>query len=62
MASTTAEVLLYFGTDDTEFEDAVDKIRFSQEPPMEAREIIDLIKPIYWRGYYEGEADGVLQS
>jgi len=57
MASTTTEVLRYFGTDDTDFEDAVNAIRFSREPPMETREIIDLIKPIYLRGYYDAKEE-----
>lgn len=58
MASTTAEVLLYFGTDSEEFKAAVDKLRFSQDPPLETREIINLIGPIWSvafdRGFWEG--------
>jgi hypothetical protein len=62
MASTTAEVMLYFGTDDKDFQRTVNEIRFSDDPSLDAREIIELLKPIYMRGYYEGKADGVLQS
>lgn len=62
MASTTAEVLLYFGTDDPEFRKVVDTLRFITTPQMDTREIIELLKPVYRRGYDEGEADGVLQS
>ena len=57
MASTTAEVLLYFGTDSEEFKAAVDKLRFSQDPPLETREIINLINPIYSEGYGRAERD-----
>ncbi len=57
MASVTAEVLLYFGTDSEDFKGAVDKIRFSQDPPLETREIIELIKPIYNEGYDRAERD-----
>lgn len=62
MASVTAEVLLYFGTDDKDFQRTVNEIRFSDDPSLDAQEIIELLKPIYMRGYYEGKADGVLQS
>lgn len=57
MASTTAEVLLYFGTDEPKFKEAVDKIRFLSDPPLETREIINLIGPIYNRGYDAAERD-----
>lgn len=57
MASTTAEVLLYFGTDDPEFRKAVDTIRFITTPQMETREIINLIGPIYSEGYNRAERD-----
>lgn len=57
MASVTAEVLLYFGTDSEDFKGAVDKIRFSQDPPLETREIIELIRPIYWQGYSDAKED-----
>lgn len=62
MASVTAEVMLYFGTDDPEFRSTINALRFITTPQMDTREIIELLKPVYWRGYYEGEADGVLQS
>jgi len=57
MASVTAEVLLHFGTDDERFKRSVDIIRFSQDPQLEAWEIIDLISPIYNEGYASGWAD-----
>jgi hypothetical protein len=44
MASTTAEVLLYFGNDDREFAKAVDYIRFSEEPELSTQEIIKILE------------------
>lgn len=63
MASTTAEVQLYFGTDDPEFRKAVNALRFDGVIERSTREIIDLINPI-WReafdfGREEGYRDGV---
>lgn len=60
MSSVTAEVLLYFGTDDPEFRKSVEELRFSVEPEREAREIIDLVRPFYRYGYDEGYSDGQL--
>lgn len=58
MASTTAEVLLYFGASvDSEFGETVDKLRFLTDPPMETREIIDLISPVWQAGYDDGWMD-----
>lgn len=44
MASTTAEVMLYFGEDSQEFANAVNYIRFSVEPEMSAQEIINILE------------------
>jgi hypothetical protein len=54
MASTTAEVLLYYGVDDEKFAEAVNAIRFSSEPPLETREIINIINPIWGVAHEEG--------
>lgn len=59
MASTTAEVLLYYGTDDDNFKATVDYLRFSRSPEMTAREIIDIINPI-WRFAREQGYDAAL--
>jgi hypothetical protein len=58
MASTTAEVLLYFGTDDPEFTETVNKIRFSVDPPYETRAIIDIINPIWRVAFDLGREEG----
>lgn len=58
MASTTAEVLLYFGSREPDFRKTVDTLRFVTTPQMTAKEIIDLLKPIYRAGYDEGFSDG----
>lgn len=47
MASTTAEVMLYYSTDDIDFERAVNALRFSNYPELTTREIIKLINPIW---------------
>jgi hypothetical protein len=57
MASTTAEVLLYYGVDDEGFENSVNAIRFSQNPPLEVREIIDIINPIWREAFDLGRED-----
>lgn len=57
MASTTAEVLLYFGTDEPKFKEAVTRLRFLIEPEMTTRELIELISPIYNGGYDAAERD-----
>ena len=57
MASTTAEVLLHFQCDDPKFKETIDEIRFSSDPPLEARAIISLINPIYDAGYSKGYDD-----
>lgn len=44
MASTTAEVIMYFGNDDAEFVRAVNYIRFSEAPELTAPEIIDILE------------------
>lgn len=58
MASTTAEVMLYFGEDGKGFEKAVNALRFSAEPPLETDEIIAIIRPIWDAGWQRGFADG----
>jgi hypothetical protein len=58
MASTTAEVLLYYGVDDEKFAEAVNAIRFSSEPPLETREIIDLVNPIWRIAFDLGRKEG----
>lgn len=58
MASTTAEVLLYFGTEDPEFRKAVDTLRFITTPQMTAREIIDLIRPIWAEAQWRADGGG----
>ena len=58
MASTTAEVMLYFGTDDPAFRKTIDTLRFITTPQMDTREIIELLKPVYWEGHYEGFSEG----
>ena len=58
MASTTAEVLLHFDASvDSGFREAVDKLRLLTDPPMETREIIDLISPVWRAGYDDGWMD-----
>lgn len=54
MASVTAEVLLYFGTDDPKFRKTVDTLRFITTPQMDAREIIELLSPVYREAYDDG--------
>ena len=44
MASTTAEVMLYFGNDTEEFVRAVNFIRFSSDPELTAEEIIKILE------------------
>lgn len=44
MASTTAEVILYFGNDDAEFVNAVNRLRFSEEPELTTQEIIKILE------------------
>ena len=58
MASTTAEVLLYFGEDGYRFKQAVDKLRFSLDPELSTREIIDLIGPVWSAAYSKGYDEG----
>jgi len=58
MASTTAEVLLYFGEDGREFKQAVDKLRFAADPEMSTREIIDIINPIWRVAFDLGRQEG----
>lgn len=58
MASVTAEVLLYFGTDDPEFRDTVDAIRFGQEIDNSVT-IIKLLRPVWGVAYDKGYEDGV---
>ena len=60
MASVTAEVLLYFGTDNKKFREAVDALRFDGEDERSVQEIIDLLSPIYRAGYDEGWDDAGL--
>lgn len=57
MASVTAEVLLYFSTDDPEFRDTVDAIRFGQEID-DSITIIRMLRPVFNVGYDQGYADG----
>lgn len=58
MASTTAEVLMYFNASvDSRFGETVNKLRFLTDPPMETREIIDLISPVWRAGYDDGWMD-----
>lgn len=58
MASTTAEVLLYFGASaDKKLTEAVNKLRFLTDPPMETQEIINILSPAYRAGYDEGWMD-----
>lgn len=59
MASTTAEVLLYFGSDDPKFVKAVDALRFSAEPPLETAEIVKILQPIWSVAYDRGYEDGL---
>lgn len=56
MASVTAEVLLYFGTDDPGFRRAVDRIRFELGVDN-SQGIINLLTPIYDNGYNLGYSD-----
>jgi len=58
MASTTAEVMLYFGTDNRKFADSVSSIRFDGIHERSVREIIEIIKPFYHTGYDEGWDEG----
>lgn len=57
MASTTAEVQLYFQCDDPEFRKTIDTLRFITTPQMTSREIIDLLRPVWRNGYDEGIRD-----
>ena len=54
MASTTAEVMLYFQCDDSEFRKTIDTLRFITTPQMTTREIIDLLRPVWKGGYRDG--------
>lgn len=54
MASTTAEVMLYYGIDTPEFEKSVNSIRFSKDPELSFREIVKIISPIYDAAYDKG--------
>ena len=58
MSSTTAEVLLYYGVDDRKFAEAVNTIRFSADPPLETREIINIINPIWRTAFDLGREEG----
>ena len=58
MASATAEVLLYFQTDDPEFAVSVNKIRFDGVVERSTREIIEIVRPFWDAGYDEGWDSG----
>lgn len=59
MASTTAEVLLYFGEDGKEFQEAVNKLRFIIEPELSTREIINILGPVWSAAYSKGWEYGI---
>jgi hypothetical protein len=54
MASTTAEVQLYFQCDDPKFVETVNRLRFDGVIERTTREIIDLINPIWDAAYDKG--------
>lgn len=58
MASTTAEVLLYFGEDRPGFVEAVNKLRFIIEPELSTREIINILGPVWSAAYSKGYDEG----
>lgn len=58
MASTTAEVLLYFGNDGPKFQAAVDRLRFLIDPELTFREIVEILDPVFQAAYEEGYRDG----
>lgn len=58
MASTTAEVALYFGEDDPKFLEAVDRLRFAADPPLEFEEIRQILGPVWTVAYDKGYQDG----
>lgn len=58
MASTTAEVLLYFGESGYRFNEAVNKLRFTTDPEMNFDEIISILGPVWAAAYSKGWDDG----
>lgn len=58
MASTTAEVMLYFGSDDPKLQAAITQLRFIAPVELTTREIIDILGPVWSVAYNEGYADG----
>lgn len=58
MASTTAEVLLYFGVSGYRFNEAVNKLRFTTDPEMNFDEIISILGPVWSAAYSKGYDEG----
>lgn len=58
MASTTAYVALYFGEDDPKFLEAVDRLRFAADPPLEFEEIKKILGPVWNVAYDKGYSEG----
>lgn len=58
MASTTAEVQLYFGDDRDALREVIDRLRFSQDPPLEKAEIIAIMQPIWTVAWNKGWSAG----
>jgi hypothetical protein len=57
MASTTAEVALYFGEDDPDFLEAVDRLRFTANPSLGFEEIRKILGPVWSAAYDKGYRD-----
>lgn len=58
MSSTTAEVQLYFEDDSNILREAIDKLRFSQDPPLETAEIIAIMQPVWTVAWNKGWSVG----
>lgn len=62
MASDTAQIALYFGEDDPDFLDAVSKLRFSADPPLEFEEMRKILVPIWGVAFDQGYREGLEQG
>lgn len=56
MASVTAEVLLWFGTDDEQLKESVDILRFGYNIE-DSEAIIQILSPAFRAGYAQGCED-----
>lgn len=56
MASVTAEVLLYFGSDDKSLKESIEKLRFGYGIE-DSRAIIDILTPAWRLGVEDGRAE-----